>query len=26
VVYINESGGAEILAPFERFPVLELEG
>lgn len=26
VVYINESGRAEILAPFEKFPVLELEG
>jgi Xaa-Pro aminopeptidase len=25
VVYINESGRAEILAPFEKFPVLELE-
>jgi len=26
VVYINESGKAEILAPFEKFPVLPLEG
>jgi Xaa-Pro aminopeptidase len=25
-VYINQSGSAEILAPFEKFPVLELEG
>jgi len=26
VVYINEQGKAEILAPFEKFPILELEG
>lgn len=26
VVYLDEGGRAEILAPFEKFPVLELEG
>jgi len=26
VAYINDSGRAQILAPFEKFPVLELEG